>query len=46
MESNTVERAIKLETDTRREFKKKKKKRSGQAQLVYVEGLNHNIPTT
>ena len=34
MESNTVEKAIKTEVDTRTE--KKKKKKSGQARLVYV----------
>ena len=31
----------KTEIDTRTEMK-----RSGQALLVYVKGINHNIPTT
>ena len=37
MEWNTVERAIKLEID---------RESSEQARLVYVFGINHNIPTT
>ena len=39
MEWNTVERAMNTETDTRTE-------RSGQARLVCVFEINHNIPTT
>ena len=41
MERNTVERAIKTETDTRTESK-----RSGQGRLVHVKNINHDIPTT
>ena len=41
MERNTVERAKKTEMET-----KTKEKRSGQAQLVYVKGISHNIRTT
>ena len=41
MEWNTVERAIKTETDTRTE-----QKRRGQARLVYIWDINGNVPTT
>ena len=40
MKLNTVDRAIKVETDARSE-----QKRSGQARLVYVKNINRNIPT-
>ena len=38
---NTVERAIKTETDTRTKWK-----RRGQARLVHVKDINRSIPTT
>ena len=41
MERNTVERAIKTEMDTRTE-----KIRSGQALLVYVFDINHDVHIT
>ena len=39
-----VERAMEIKIDTRTELKKIKK--SGQARLLYVFDINHNIPTT
>ena len=43
MKQNTVEfeRAVKTEINTLNRIKW-----SGQAQLAYVKGINHNIPTT
>ena len=41
MEQNTVERAIKTERDAKRRIK-----RSGQAQLVYVEKRKPQHPQT